>query len=79
VKKSDIRAIKKQVLRCLTTDIKYGTTKNGEPRKYQYTSMAIFNKNGPAIWNDVDLEMVMDKIVLALYFTWDDSEEKEDN
>lgn len=45
--------IKKQILKCLTEDFKY--------------NQAIFNKQkGWAVFNNTDLDMVMDKIVKGL-------------
>ncbi len=73
--KSDVRVAKKKILKCLTEDIEYGINKRtGEPLKKRKISQSLFDKkDGHAIWNDTDLEMVMDKVVLGLYFALKDS------
>ena len=79
--KSDIRTIKKQIARCLTEDVEYGVNKKtGQPLKRRHTSLAIFDKStGQQIYYGTDLEMVMDKVILALYFAWRDSQEDNEN
>lgn len=64
--KQDVRLAKEKILKCLTEDFKYGRKKN----------QAIFDgKDGYAIFSETDLQMVMDKIVLGLYFALDDNKE----
>lgn len=73
--KKDIRIAKKAILKCLTEDFDYGKTKTGKPLKRPRKNQAIFSKqNGHAMWTNVDLEMVMDKVVLGLYFAMDDTD-----
>lgn len=73
--KADLRLAKKKILKCLTEDIEYGINKRtGEPLKRRKISQALFDKKcGYAIWSETDLEMVMDKVVLGLYFALQDS------
>ena len=60
--KKDVRIAKKKILKCLVEDFEYGNKKN----------QAIFDKKeGWACFNGTDLEMVMDKVVLGLYFAMD--------
>lgn len=77
--KADVRLAKKKILKCLTEDFEYGTNKKtGEPLKRKKTNQAIFDKDqGYQIYHGTDLEMVMDKIMLGLYFALEDS--KNDN
>ncbi len=79
MKKEDVRLAKKKILKCLTEDFEYGKNKkNGEPLKRKKQNQAIFNKEkGYAIWSQTDLEMVMDKVVLGLYFALEDSKEND--
>lgn len=75
--KQDIKLAKKKILKCLTEDVEYGLKKDGKPLKRWKVSQALYNKqDGHAIWNDIDLEMVMDKVVLGLYFAMADSNER---
>lgn len=68
-----IKMAKASILRCLTEDIEYGKRKDGQPLKRPKKSQAIFNKReGYQIFNDTDLEMVMDKVVLGLFFLNDE-------
>lgn len=65
----DIQVIKKEILKYLTEDFK--------------KNQAIFNKEkGYQIFNDTDLEMVMDKVIGGLYSAKkiiNEGEENEDN
>jgi hypothetical protein len=72
--KADVRLAKKKILECLTEDFDYGKTKSGKPRKRPLKNQAIFDKqDGHGMYHDIDLEMVMDKVILGLYFAMDDS------
>ena len=72
--KADVRLAKKKILKCLTEDFPYGKTKSGKPRKRPLQNQAIFDKSdGHGRWHGIDLEMIMDKVVLGLYFAMDDS------
>ena len=63
--KKDIQLAKSKILKCLTEDVKHG-------RKI---SKGIFDKQkGFANYNQTDLKMVMDKVVLGLYLAFLDSE-----
>ena len=63
--KADLRLCKQKILKCLTEDVRHG----------ERTSKAIFDKKkGFANYHATDLEMVMDKVVLGLYFALDDSQ-----
>lgn len=77
--KEDVRLAKKKILKCLTEDFEYGKNKKtGEPLKRKKQNQAIFKKEeGYAIWSQTDLEMVMDKVVLGLYFALEDSKEND--
>jgi len=77
--KEDVRLAKKKILKCLTEDFEYGKNKKtSEPLKRKKQNQAIFNKEkGYAIWSQTDLEMVMDKVVLGLYFALEDSKEND--
>ena len=71
INKADIKLVKKKILKCLTENFECGT---GEPLKCKKQNQAIFDKEkGFAIWSQTDLEMVMDKVVLGLYFALEDS------
>ncbi len=73
--KEDIRLCKKKILKCLTEDFDYGTRKDGQPLKRRKQNQPIFNsKEGFAVFTKTDLEMVMDSVVLGLYFALEDSE-----
>jgi len=78
--KTDLRLAKKKILKCLTEDVEYGTSnRTGKPLKRRKVSQAIFDKErGYAIWSDTDLEMVMDKVALGLYFALQDSNHEEE-
>lgn len=74
--KDDVKLAKKKILKCLTEDFTYGKSKKGTPLKRPKKNKAIFDpKEGWAVFNDTDLEMVMDRVVLGLYFSMDDSKE----
>lgn len=67
--KKDIKICKAKILKCLTEDFEYGKRKDGKPLKRKKQNQAIFDKNkGYAIFNNIDLEMVMNAVVLGLYF-----------
>ena len=73
--KADVKLAKSKILKCLTENFEYGKRKDGTPPKRKKKNQAIFDKiKGYAIYNGTDLEMVMDKVVLGLYFSLDDSE-----
>ena len=73
MKREELKEIKKNILKCLTQDFEYGTKKDGAPLKRRRKNQAIFDKNdGYAVWTGTDLNMVMDKVVLGLYFTLND-------
>lgn len=76
--KPDLRLAKKKILKCLTEDFEYGRNKKtGEPLKRKRKNQAIFDaKKGYQIFNGTDLEMVMNAVVLGLYFALEDSGEK---
>ena len=59
MKQSEIKQAKSCILKCLTKDFEYNDKQN----------QAIFDKKeGWACFNDTDLDMVMEKVVLGLYF-----------
>ena len=71
--RADARAAKKAILRCLTEDFTYGLTKDGRPLKRPKHNQAIFVvPEGFAVFSETDLTMVMDAVVLGLYFTLED-------
>ncbi len=73
--RADVRLAKSKILKCLTEDFEYGRRKDGQPLKRPKTNLAIFDPaKGYAIFNGTDLEMVMDAVVLGLYFALNDSE-----
>ncbi len=75
--KSDVRLAKNKILKCLTEDFEYGRTKDGKPLTRPRKNQAIFDKKeGYAIFHGTDLEMIMEKVVLGLYFAMDDSEQE---
>jgi hypothetical protein len=68
---------KQKILKCLTEDFEYGRTKSGKPLKRKYKNQAIFNaKGGWQCFHGTDLDMVMDAVVLGLYFPLEDSNSK---
>lgn len=68
--RKDVKLAKKKILKCLTEDFEYGKSLK-RPLKNQ----AIFNKEqGLQNFNGTYLEMVMDAVVLGLYFALDDEE-----
>lgn len=79
--KSDVRLAKKKILKCLTEDFEYGLNKRtGKPFKRKRKNQSIFDKKeGWQVFNGTDLQMVMDAVVLGLYFAMVDSEQGEDN
>ena len=73
--KKDVRLAKAKILKCLTEDFEYGRRKDGKPLKRKKLNQAIFDKKeGWAVYNGTNLEMVMDAVVLGLYFAIDDGE-----
>ena len=73
MKKEELKQAKANILRCLTEDFKYGTKKDGTPLKRKKSNQALFDKDdGYACWSDTDLDMVMNAVVLGLYFTLND-------
>ena len=73
--KADVKLAKSKILKCLTEDFEYGKRKDGKPLKHKIKNQAIFDKiKGYAIYNGTDLEMVMDKVILGLYFSLEDRE-----
>lgn len=67
--KDDVKLAKAKILKCLTEDFDYGTRKDGTPLKRPKKNQAIFDaQKGFACYSETDLEMVMDKVVLGLYF-----------
>jgi len=78
VNREDVKRAKASILRCLTVDFEYGRRKDGAPLKRPRRNQHIFDaKRGFAAYNGTDLEMVMDKVVLGLYFAMADSVEPE--
>ena len=73
--KKDLRLAKKKILKCLTEDFTYGTTKSGKSLKRPKRNTAIFdNVEGFQNYHGTDLEMVMDAVVLGLYFALEESQ-----
>lgn len=67
--KDDVKIAKKKILKCLTEDFTYG--KNGGK-----TNQAIFDpKEGFACFNGTDLHMVMNAVVLGLFFAMGNDED----
>lgn len=75
--KADLRLAKKKILKCLTEASEYGRNKKtGEPLRRKRKNQRLFDaKKGYAVFNGTDLEMVMDAVVLGLYFALENSEE----
>lgn len=69
--KDDIKNCKRKILKCLTEDFEYGKRNNGQPLIRKRKNQAIFHKKGFANYNNTDLTMVMDKVMLGLYFAGD--------
>ncbi len=75
--KRDLQTCKDKIFKCLTEDFDYGKRKDGKPSERRHLNQAIFNKKeGWQRYNGTDLNMVMDKVVLGLYFALDDPQEK---
>lgn len=73
--KKELQLIKSKILKCLTEDFTYGKTKTGKSLKHPKKNVAIFDpKEGWAVFNGTNLEMIMDKVVLGLYFALNDIE-----
>lgn len=66
--KKEAQRIKQSILRCLTEDFPYGKTKTGRPLKRSKFNQAIFDPAGYAVFNGTDLEMVMNRVVLGIWF-----------
>lgn len=73
--KEDVKLAKEKILKCLTTDFEYGrNNKTGLPLKRKRKNQGIFDaKRGFATFSETDLEMVMEAVVLGLYFAMSDS------
>ena len=72
--KKEIKICKEKILKCLTEDFTYGRRKDGKPLKCPNLNQAIFdNKEGYACFGNTDLKMVMDKVMLGLYFALEDT------
>lgn len=75
--KHELQTCKDTILKCLTEDFDYGRKKDGTPLKRRRLNQAIFDKEeGWQHYSGTDLHMVMDKVVLGLYFALDDPQEK---
>lgn len=73
--KADVRLCKAKILKCLTEEFTYGRTKTGQPLKRPKRNQPIFNaEEGWQVFIGTDLEMVMDKVILGLYFALEDSQ-----
>jgi hypothetical protein len=73
--KADARRVKRSILRCLTEDFTYGRRKDGQPLKRPKRNQRIFDaKQGHAVFNGTDLEMVMEAVVLGIYLSIDEGE-----
>jgi len=71
--KKEAQLIKKKILKCLTEDFTYGKTKKGLPLKRPKVNQAIFDyKEGWQCFNGTDLKMVMESVVLGIYFAMDE-------
>jgi hypothetical protein len=78
--KEDLRLCKKKILKCLTEDFTYGRRKDGKPLKRPKKNQAIFmEESGNPVFSGLDLTMVMDKVILGLYFALEDSDEERKN
>lgn len=74
--KKDIQLCKKKILKCLTENFEYGKTKSGKPLKRPRVNQALFSAEvGYQVFNNTNLEMVMDAVVRGLYFAMEDSKE----
>lgn len=66
--KADVHLAKAAILKCLTEDFTHGTGRK---------NIHIFDKTGGwQCYNDTDLMMVMDKVVLGLYLALHESEQE---
>jgi len=75
MKKTDVKLAKAQILKCLTENFEYGKRKDGKPLKRKKQNQALFDKKeGWAVFNGTDLQMIMEAVVLGLYFTLEDGE-----
>jgi hypothetical protein len=79
--KRKIRAVKESILKCLTEDFTYGTTKRGMPLKRPKENQALFRlPEGFATFSNTNLTMVMEAVVLGIYLAYgaeDDNSEEE--
>lgn len=67
--KRDARLVKKQILKCLTTDFKY---KSG--RLTRHNNALFDKKEGYQIYSEIDLTMIMDAITLGIYLALSDTD-----
>lgn len=64
----EVSEIRTQIRRCLVDDVEYGTRKDGQPLKKPKVSQGLFEESNEfGNHNIVDLDMVMEKVDLALY------------
>lgn len=75
--KNDVKLAKKKILKCLTEEFYYGRRKDGKSLKRPHKNVPIFMENGCQVFCNTDLEMVMDKIMLGLYFVMEDSQKND--
>lgn len=72
-----VKIAKRSILKCLTEDFTYGKRKDGTPLKRPHHNYSIFDKDeGFANYCKTDLTMVMDKVVLGLYFAMEELEKQ---
>lgn len=75
ITKAQLRAAKKNILKCLTVDFEYGKRKDGKPLKRKLKNIAWFDpKDGKPNWNGIVLSDIMEAVVLGLYFTLEDAD-----
>ena len=76
--KQDIKVIKNKILKCLTEEFTYGKTKKGAPLKRPHKNQPVFDKKeGWAVFCNIELDDVMNKVVLGIYFAFDDLKESD--
>ena len=74
--KIDVKLCKEKIIKCLTEEFLYGTRKDGKPLKRRRINVPIFDSvKGFMVYTNTDLEMVMDKVILGLYFAMDEDKE----
>jgi len=80
MKKEDIKLCKAKILKCFTEEFTYGKRKDGKPLKRPKQNVPLFIASGyfqgKSCYIETNLEMVMDKVVLGLYFAFDDLEKE---